>query len=144
MRLWHIDLIPYLPKSQLVAQWRELNSIFKKQDNHILINYIYKYSKEYLYCYTQAVIQEMCERKIKIKSLDNYNNYFVEDSNFYWNVLYDEPNLRFAEHNDEYLLICFMNLYEKYIRRQKDFTKEVWDKLDKFYKEKMKNENISK
>ena len=35
MRLWHIDLIPYLPKSQLLAQWRELNSIFKKQDKHI-------------------------------------------------------------------------------------------------------------
>ena len=29
MRLWRIDLIPYLPRTQLLAQWRELNSIFK-------------------------------------------------------------------------------------------------------------------
>lgn len=38
MRLWHIDLIPYLPKTQLISQWRELNSVFKKQNKHILIN----------------------------------------------------------------------------------------------------------
>lgn len=131
MRLWNIDLIEnnLLPKLQLLAQWRELNSIFKKQDKHILINYIYNYSKDYLYCYTQAVIQEMCKRKIKIKSLDNYNNYFAKDVNFYWNVLYDEPNLRFKEHNDTYLLVCFMNLCEKYVRGQKDFTKECFNKL---------------
>ena len=137
MRLWSIDILPYLPKSQILSQWRELNSIFKKQDKHSLINYIYDYPKDYLYCYTQAVVQEMCKRKIKIKSLDNYNNYFAKDVNFYWNVLYDEPNLRFKEHNDEYLTICYYNLKEKYIRGQKDFTKDVWEKLDKFYKEKI-------
>lgn len=33
MRLWHIDLVKngLLPKSQIIAQWRELNSIFKKK-----------------------------------------------------------------------------------------------------------------
>ena len=45
MRLWHYKLLPYLPKSQLIAQWRELNSIYKKQDRHILINYIYDYDE---------------------------------------------------------------------------------------------------
>lgn len=47
MRLWHIDLITnsLLPKSQLLAQWSELNSIFKKQDKNILINYIYDTDK---------------------------------------------------------------------------------------------------
>lgn len=54
MRLWHTDLIPYLPKSQLVAQWIELNSIYKKQDNHILINYVYNYGKEYLLYYSSC------------------------------------------------------------------------------------------
>ena len=66
MRLWHIDLIPYLPKSQLIAQWRELNSIFKKQDNHILINYVYNYSKDALYYYSQKVINQFRERNIEI------------------------------------------------------------------------------
>lgn len=27
MRLWHIDLIPVLPREQLVAQWRECSAI---------------------------------------------------------------------------------------------------------------------
>ena len=27
MRLWHTDLIPVLPKEQLVGQWRELSAI---------------------------------------------------------------------------------------------------------------------
>lgn len=50
MRLWNYELIEnnLLPNSQAVAQWRELNSIFRKQDNHILINYIYNYNKETL------------------------------------------------------------------------------------------------
>ena len=133
MRLWHIDLIPYLPKSQLLAQWRELNSIFKKQDKHILINYIYNYGREYLWEYAMAVIIEMKKRNINInkKSLINADNYFYG--------LGEVPPViysfwRFKEHNKEYLTICYWNLREKYLRGQKDFTKEVWDKLDAFYK----------
>lgn len=57
MRLWHYEIIPYLPKSQLIAQWRELNSIFTKQDKHILINYIYNYPKDHLYTYSNLVLQ---------------------------------------------------------------------------------------
>ena len=67
MRLWHADLIPYLPKSQLLAQWRELNSIFAKEDQHILINYIYEYPKEDLYYYTMLVLEEMQKRNIQIR-----------------------------------------------------------------------------
>lgn len=127
MRLWHIDLILYLPKSQLLAQWRELNSIFKKQDKHILINYIYNYPECFLKYYSDITIKEMQKRGIKIKSYDNYDYYFGDTRAF--------PQ-RFKEHNDEYLTICYYNLKEKYIRGQKDFTKDVWEKLDKFYKEK--------
>lgn len=36
MRLWHKDLIPYLPRQQLIAQWRECcaiaGSIAKKRN----------------------------------------------------------------------------------------------------------------
>ena len=49
MRLWHKDIIRFLPKGQLVSQWKELGSAFKNQNKHILINYIYDYSKSYLY-----------------------------------------------------------------------------------------------
>lgn len=127
MRLWHIDLIPYLPKSQLLAQWRELNSIYKKRDKHILINYIYDYPRHYLWVYSMCVIEELSARNIKIKNWDNYNNYFID--------IYSVPSdLKFKEHNDDYLTMCYYNLKEKYIRGQKDFTKEIWDKLDRFYR----------
>ena len=48
---------------------------------------------------------------------------------------------QFAEHNNEYLIICYYNLKEKYLRGQKDFTKEIWEKLDSFYQKKIKGEN---
>ena len=62
MRLWSIDLLEYLPKSQLLAQWRELNSIYKKQDKHILINYLYNYDKKYLYMYSQKLLSVFINR----------------------------------------------------------------------------------
>lgn len=132
MRLWHIDLIPYLPKSQLLAQWRELNSIFKKQDKHILINYIYDYEKPYLFHYSHKVIEEMKYRNIKIHNYDNYYEYFKPCIDEY--RLTSAYKYRFKEHNDDYLTMCYYNLKEKYIRGQKDFTKEIWDKLDRFYR----------
>ena len=128
MRLWHIDLIKYLPKSQLLAQWRELNSIFKKQDKHILINYVYDYPECFLKYYSDKVIKEMLNRNIKIKNFDNYDYYFGDTRAY--------PEY-FKEHNKEYLTICYWNLREKYLRGQKDFTDEVWNKLDEFYKSKM-------
>ena len=65
MRLWHIDLIPYLPRTQLLSQWRELNSIFKKQDNHILINYIYDYDKKYLLFHNSYIVNLILDLKNK-------------------------------------------------------------------------------
>lgn len=129
MRLWHIDLIQYLPKSQLVAQWRELNSIYKKQDNHILINYVYNYDKEYLLYYSNRILFEMGKRGINVKSFENYFNYFSD-------VLYSRTmtTYRFAEHNDEYLLCNYYNLLEKYRRGQKDFSEEEFERLTYFVK----------
>lgn len=131
MRLWHIDLIEFLPRSQLIAQWRELNSIFKKQDNHILINYVYEYDKKYLWYYTQKVIDEMRKRRYNINSWDNYNNYFND-------VDVDiTEQYRFAEHDDLYLLVCCMNLTEKFIRGQQDFAEDLWEEIYGFTMQKM-------
>lgn len=132
MRLWTYELIPYLPKSQLVAQWRELNSIFKKQDNHILINYIYNYKKEYLFYYTDIVLSELTKRHIKIKSYDNFNNYFKDLKTFCYNDYYI-----FKEHDNEYLLCNFFNLLEKYRRSQKDFDRETFEKLYDYVNERI-------
>ena len=125
-RLWHKDIIKFLPKSQLIAQWRELNSIYAKQDNHILINYIYNYPKFYLYSYSQIVIKEMTNRGYKINKWDNYNNYFEDCAKDIW-----INELAFNEHNEQYFMICYYNLMEKFIRGQKNFSDEIWDKIVK-------------
>lgn len=136
MRLWHYKLIPFLPKSQLLAQWRELNSIFKKQDKHILIDYIYLYSRHDLYIYSNMVIEEMKKRNIAIHSWESFNAYFCHEIDYFKNILgMDNPIYRdpFKNHHDDlYLIQCFYNLQEKYIRGQKDFTSEQYHKLHKF------------
>ena len=130
MRLWHIDLIPYLPKSQLLAQKRECDLILKdrwngKKTNHILINYIYEYSDIAFTIYYTKLYREFKARGFKFN--DKYKAV---------NYLFDDTLTCFGRHhNEEYLTICYYNLKEKYIRGQKDFTKEIWDKLDRFYKE---------
>ena len=115
MRLWHYKLIPYLPKSQLLAQWRELNSIFKKQDNHILINYVYEYDKKDLFVYTLKIICECGKRGITLKHFENYHNYFKEliDSDFVSSFEYTTYIPFKNHHNFRYLQQCFYNLEEK-------------------------------
>ena len=124
MRLWHYKIVPYLPKGQLVAQWRELGSIFAKEDKHILINYIYNYPKSVLKNYADIVANEMKRRGYTIRSFDNYNNYFKG---------VETCEMNFSEHDDEYLSICYWNLREKFIRGQKDFTLNCYTELENFY-----------
>lgn len=147
MRLWHIDILKYLPKSQILSQWRELNSVFKKQDKHILINYIYNYSKEYLYVYTEELLGEFVKRNYKVKSFDNFNNYFADIKDKIKQEYNSHiPNAqekmkqkyRYKEHNDEYLKICYYNLKEKHLRGQKDFNESIFDKLDNYVFDKFK------
>lgn len=116
MRLWHYELIPYLPKSQLLAQWRELNSIFAKEDNHVLINYIYEYPKSHLLAYTEIVLAEMRKRGYQIHTFDKMERYFAD-------VVKEPITEPYKQHhNDLYLSICYYNLYEKFWRGQKDFS----------------------
>ncbi len=140
MRLWHIDLIKFLPRTQLIAQWRELNSIFAKQDKHILINYIYDYPKEYLGSYTISVLAEMRSRGYKVVKWDNLVKYFELDLNpsklkietaiseLYNRTSY-EGQYRFKEHDLEYLEICYYNLKEKHMRGQEDFSYKELDRI---------------
>lgn len=132
MRLWHKDIIQFLPRTQLLSQWRELNSIYKFQNKHILINYIYEYPKIYLYAYSQIVINEMKKMGYKISSWDNYNDYFKDciDSQLDNDYL---STLSYKEHDDTYFLICIYNLYEKGIRGQTDFPIERYNSMCDYY-----------
>ncbi|MDC6266517.1 pyrimidine dimer DNA glycosylase/endonuclease V [Lysinibacillus fusiformis] len=126
MRLWHVDLIAFLPKGQLLSQWRELNSIFAKEDKHILINYIYEYPKDDLFIYTEMVIAEMKKRGYQIRTFEKMNKYFEALGAV-------EAKTPFKQHhNKEYLDICFYNLKEKFIRGQKDYDEDKYHQLCMF------------
>lgn len=108
MRLWHYKLISYLPNTQLLAQWRELNSIFKKQDKHILINYIYEYERYYLYVYSLMVMQEMKNRRIVIKNFDNFNKYLGFEKK---NVTFLIPEVMKKDIMFHFLIITMIDIY---------------------------------
>ena len=134
MRLWHYSLLPYLPKGQLLSQKRECDLIWKdiakgKQTNHILINYIWEYEdyKKELSVYYWLLKHEFNRRGFNFRICDDA----------YLLVKYDfEPP--FENHHDyQYLVQCFYNLQEKYMRGQKDFSEEEYDKLGEFVKNEM-------
>ena len=72
----------------------------------------------------------MAKREYKIVKWDNYNEYFkelIEDDNLNKEFL---STFTFKEHSEVYLKICLWNLYEKHLRGQKDFTNDVWSKIE--------------
>lgn len=118
MRLWHKNLIPYLPKQQLLGQWRELNSIYKRQNRHILINFVYEHNPVMLYYYSILVLREMKKRKYMIKNLNNICDFFglfkdviMEDIDI---ANIDIDSIYPDKMNDRYLRQCYYNLEEKY------------------------------
>lgn len=124
-------IVSVLPRQQLLAEWRELNSIFKKQDNHILINFVYDCPKEHLLYYTNLIIAEFKKRGYKIKSLDNYNTYFEGIQA----PVYIAPcNLFNGKMSDGYLRQCVYNLEEK--AQCKGISKDEWSKIYNKFKDK--------
>ena len=133
MRLWHYKLLPYLPKSQLVAQWRELNTIYSQQPNHILINYVYEYEKLDLYEYSALVETEMIRRGIHFRYSQAYYDYFEALANKgLWRRVSGTYQPFINHQTSRYLLQNFYNLQEKYDRGQKDFSKETYLRLENF------------
>ena len=137
MRLWHYELLSYLPNSQLLSQKRECDLIWKdiangKKTNHILINYIWEYEDylKQLNIYYVLLKKEFEMRGIKFNpkhtmlKLDLVESYCSVSQPFKYH------------HNDRYLLQCFYNLQEKYDRGQKDFDMWTYRKLEKFIREK--------
>ena len=125
MRLWHKDLIEVLPRQQLLGQWRELNSIFKLQNRHILIDFVYVYPKEDLLTYSTMIILEFNKRRYKY-DLVNFNNYFGKQT---VSDLVEEPFK--GKFTDRYLKQCLYNLQEKYDCG--GISRKEWQKIeDKF------------
>ena len=151
MRLWHYELIPVLPRKQLLAQWRECCAIISNiakngTPNHILVNKILEYPQIHFVCYTNKILNEMSKRSYRV----NQGSYerFVENMNaseIYFPVHDDNIEEFFNKgkvfpgwHNDRYYEQCFRNLQEKYdcgMFEEKEYAKLRKAYIDHFTKE---------
>lgn len=117
MRLWSYQLIPFLPRQQLLSQWRELVCIAKSihdkgTPNHILVNKIMDYPLSDLNKYCNIVLVEMLKRSYNVTSqsihkLEDYIDFTV-DSDEQFSHPFN------GWHNERYIIQCFYNLQEKY------------------------------
>ena len=144
MRLWHKDLIPYLPRQQLIAQWRECCAIAsylanKGTPNHLLVNKILDYPKNHFWNYHSLIIKEMTKRGYKTtsNSMDkftiNYRNWIEDNEPLVFSMVCF--NDLFADwHNERYLKQCLYNLQEKYDCGgiSEDEWKLIQDNFDKY------------
>ena len=111
MRLWHKDLIPYLPRQQLLGQWRECCLIAKNiaengTPNHVLVNKVMEYPKDHFYTYCKLITCEMTRRGYKMTMAAQLKVWRE-----LWHYTYD---IFPGWHNDRYLAQCLANLQEKY------------------------------
>lgn len=114
MRLWHKDLIPVLPRQQLLGQWRECCLIARSiqkhgTPNHLLVNKIMDYPMEHFWTYGVMIAKEMEARKYKC-DFERFAQYFPLGG--YQEVSKDE--LFKDWHTNRYLRQCFSNLQEKF------------------------------
>ena len=127
MRLWHQDLIPHLPRQQLLGQHRECCALRGNGwgRKHSIVDYVFTYSPDYLVAYHYLVMDEMknrgyhpdeiwYERNWRGNSLGKQDNW--TDKNILQTALNHTKltkNTLFIEHNQEYLQECLDNLKSK-------------------------------
>ena len=77
MRLWHQDLIPYLPKQQLLGQHRECCALRGKGwgKKHSTVDYVFTHSPSYLVAYHNLVMDQMEKRRYNVAPLWREDNY---------------------------------------------------------------------
>lgn len=114
MRLWHKDLIPVLPRQQLLGQWRECcliakNIAEKGTPNHVLVNRVMEYPIEHFICYSALVACEMEMRgyRVDVSRIKKWIHIKLP-------VRENQKYIFAGWHNDRYLRQCLYNLQEKY------------------------------
>ena len=138
-RLWHYELIPYLPDLQFKGQLRELVAIMhgwrdKGETNHLLINKVMEYGKSCLTEYFKIYKREYYKRYHKIleKQTSEFESFAIDFP------FIDKKDYKFYDedwHNKTYLRVCMANLYEKHLSIGKSrVTDEEWQKLCDGYK----------
>ncbi|MDO0822751.1 TIGR02328 family protein [Desulfosporosinus nitroreducens] len=124
MRLWHENLLPLLPRQQLLGQHRECCALRGNSwgKPHSVVDYVFRYSLERLWSYHIQVMNEMKGRGYnpescwidpgyRGKSAPRFQPDYREIQH-----LRDEKSemfLVYPEHNEKYLNECLENLRSK-------------------------------
>ena len=119
MRLWHEQMIPKLPKNQLLGQHRECCALRGNGWNkkHKTVDYVFTYSPYNLFMYHSKIMDEMERRGYRVSREWRDKNYRGQKAESYSNLeetIISSPT--YKEHNDEYLLECIENLAGKGIK----------------------------
>lgn len=139
IRIWHHQLLPYLPDLQFKGQLRELVDIMhdwrdKGKTNHVLINKVMEYPKAELTFYFALYYRRYYERygfNIKFPIYQEFVDFGCEDID----KCSDIPLFK-DWHNQTYLDICMWNLYEKHLGIGKSrITDEEWARLCEGYRQ---------
>ena len=134
MRLWHKDLIPVLPRQQLLSQWRECCCIAKNisvngKPNHLLVNKVLDYPINHLVTYGWLVYMEMINREYNV-DFYKFGHYFTYPHET--KLINHKEDLFRGWHTDRYLTQCYYNLQEKYDCG--GISVEEWNKVHDFFK----------
>ena len=135
MRLWSKDLIKYLPRQQLLSQYRECCCIAKSihdkgTPNHILVNKIMDYPIEHFAMYSYLIYDEMKARNYKC-NYNKFSKWIDIDTGMPF-----VSNLFKDWHDERYLKQCLFNLEEKFMcggipnNEWKLIAKTFWKELD--------------
>lgn len=115
MRLWHKNLIPVLPRQQLISQYREVCAIARNisvngTPHHLLVNKVMDYPIDHLFKYGCLVAQEMWRRGYNC-DFSKFEQHFIKP----WDLNIVPMKELFPDwHNERYMWQCFYNLQEKY------------------------------
>ena len=127
MRLWHQQLLPQLPRQQLLGQHRECCALRGRGwgRNHSVVNYVFDHEPELLVAYHYLVMDEMKRRGYNPDTTWYNPEYrgaalgyatawadadIVDDQYMY--AIHKE-GIIYPEHNDAYLQECIDNLKGK-------------------------------
>ena len=116
MQLWHEDLIPFLPRQQLLGQHRECCALRGKGwgRKHKTVDYVFTHSPIKLFQYHELVMEEMEKRGYHVDPLWWNPEYRGKQMDPYKGITRSEPSRPiYSEHDEGYKRECLENLKEK-------------------------------
>ena len=122
MRLWHVSLIKYLPRQQLLGQHRECCALRGKGwgKPHATVNYVFKYSPSMLYQFHLLVMKEMEQRGYHANKIWMDYHYRGKKLGYADYNTMGKSLEKYPEHDTKYLTECIDNLREKGVVRESE------------------------